>query len=77
MNNKFEKLARGQYGRILLEVLEDTKRQVADIRTPMKIKPEIANEVRLGVIEALDIYLVDKLKVLTGEINPADPNEHL
>lgn len=77
MNNKFEKLAKGQYGKILLDVLEEIKRSVADIRTPLKIKPEISNEVRLGIIEALDIFLVDKLKVLMGDLAPPDSNEHI
>ena len=77
MNDKFETLAKGRYGKTLLEVLEETKRKVADIRTPLKIRPEIANDVRLGIIECIDIFLVDKLKVLSGELQPGDPNEHI
>jgi len=77
LNDKFEILAKGRYGKVLREVLEETKRQVADIRTPLKSKPELENQVRLGIIEAIDIFLVDKLKVLTGDLNPTDPNEHI
>lgn len=76
MNDKLARLAKGPNGRILLEVLEDTKRQIADIRTPLKVKPELANEIRLGIIEAIDTFLVEKLKIASGEISPPNPNEH-
>lgn len=77
MENKLQQLARGKTGKNLLEVLEDTKRRVADIRTPLKVPSEIENAVRLGIIEALDSFLVEKLKIYAGDINEADPNEHI
>ena len=77
MDQKILSLSKGRTGKLLIEVLEDVKRQVADIRTPIKIKPEIANEVRLGIIEALDTFLVEKLKIAAGELDLPDPNEHL
>lgn len=75
--NKYQILAKGRNGKMLLELLEDVKREVADIRTPLKIRPEITNEVRLVIIEAVDIFLVDRLKCLIGDIAPPDVNEHL
>lgn len=50
---------------------------VADIRTVMKVKPELENDIRMGVIQIIQEKLVDKLKVLTGELEPSDPNEHI
>lgn len=76
MKDKLEMLSKGRTGKTLLEVLEDVKRQVADIRTPLKIKPEISNEVRLGIIEAIDIFLVDRIRVLGNIVEAPDPNEH-
>lgn len=77
MNDEIRQLAKGRAGRNLIKVLEDVKRQVADIRTPLKIRKEIENEVRLGIIEALDMFLVEKLKVMSGELESPDPNEHI
>jgi len=77
MDRIIQQLARGKTGKNLLEVLEDVKRRVADIRTPLKVPGEIENAVRLGVIEALDSFLVEKLKIYAGDINEPDPNEHI
>lgn len=77
MDERIRQLAKGKQGKNLIAVLEDIKRQVADIRTPLKVSREIENEVRLGIIEALDSFLVEKLKVVSGEIEQYDANEHL
>lgn len=77
IDEKIRLLSKGRTGKNLIDVLEDIKQKVADIRTPLKIKAEIANEVRLGIIEALDLFLVEKLKVLSGELEAPDPNEHV
>lgn len=77
MNDKLEKLAKGQYGKILIGVLEGVMNEVADVRTIIRVKPEIENAVRMGIIQILQEKLVDKLKVLKGELGPPDPNEHL
>lgn len=69
-NEKLKILGKGRTGKLLLELCEEIKMKVADIRTPMKVKAEIENQVRLGVIEALDIYLVEPLKVLNGFVEP-------
>lgn len=63
-------LAKGRGAKLLLELCEDIKRQVADIRTPMKIKSEIQNEVRLGTCDIIDMYLVEPLKQLSGVGDP-------
>lgn len=68
-------LSKGRSGKLLLEVCEEIKRKVADIRTPLKIRAEIQNEVRLGIIEALDTFLVERVKLLGGLVDPQDPNE--
>lgn len=75
MKDNLKILAKGRGGKLLLEVIEEMKRKVADIRTPMKVKSEIENQVRLGVIEALDIYLVEPLKVAGGLVELPDRNE--
>lgn len=77
MQEKLRRLSKGRTGRDILEVLEAVKAKVADIRTPLKVKREIENEVRLGIIEAIDMLLVEPLKINSGEIDPPDPNEHL
>ena len=78
MDERIRALARGRQGKNLVEVLKDMQREIADIRTPMKnIRPEIVNDVRLGIIEALDVFLIDKLKVVSGELEAPDPNEHI
>jgi hypothetical protein len=77
MNDKLQQLAQGRRGKAIIEALQEVQKQVADIRTPLKIRPEIANEVRLGIIEALDTFLIEKLRVYSGEIDPPNPNEHI
>jgi hypothetical protein len=77
MEDKLKVLAKGRNGKMIVEVLEEVKRKVADIRTPLKIRKEIENEVRLGIIEAIDMFLVEKLKVLSGVVEPQDANEFI
>lgn len=76
MQEKISQLAKGRTGKTLMEVLEEIKRNIADIRTPLKIRKEIENEVRLGIIEAIDIFLVEKLKIASGELNPPREDEY-
>ncbi len=71
--NKLELISKGRTGKTLLEVLEGVKQKVADIRTPITVRPEIQNEVRLGIIEALDSFLIEKIRIFHGEIEA--PNE--
>lgn len=73
----FEILSKGRGGKILLEVLEGVMSKVADVRKNLNVRPDIQNEVRLGVIQIIQEELVDKLKVVMGELSPQDPNEHL
>lgn len=76
MKNTLKLLAKGKDTReLLLKAFEEIKQKVADIRTPLKVKAEIENQVRLGVIEAIDIYLVEPLKVAGGKVEPPDRNE--
>jgi hypothetical protein len=77
MEDTLKILAKGRNGKLIRELLEEVKRKVADIRTPLKIKREIENEVRLGVIECLDIFLVEPLKVASGVVEPQDANEFI
>jgi hypothetical protein len=49
----------------LLKVLEEVKAEIADIR-----KGNYSNEARLCAIEFLDKLLVEKIKVLSGELSP-------
>ena len=77
MQEIIRQLAKGKTGKNILILLEDVKRQVADIRTPLKVERAIENEVRLGIIEALDTFLVEKLKIVAGDLEEQDPNEHI
>lgn len=76
MNDKLARLAKGQYGNMLIEVLRDVQDQVADLRTIVKVKPEVEREVRLATIELIDSLLIQRLQVLAGELAPPNPNEH-
>jgi hypothetical protein len=75
MNEKLRRLAKGTTGKLLREVLLEAQQKVADIRTPLKVKPDIENEVRLGIIEAIDVLLLEPLLVAGGNYEPQDPNE--
>jgi len=77
MESKLKTLSRGRTGKLVIEVLEEVIRDVADVRTSLKVKPELENQVRLGIIEILEERLVDKLKVLTGKITPPEINEFI
>jgi len=73
MNNQqdnYKLLAKSEYANLVFEILEDVKQQIADIRTPLNVRKDIENEVRLGVIEILDSLLINKLKVLAGKVAP-------
>lgn len=80
MNIKLQRLSKGSTGKLLMEVLEEVKRKVADIRTPLNaksVKKEFENEIRLGIIECIDIFLVDELKVMNGDLEKPNPDEHV
>lgn len=77
MDSNLQSLSKGVTGKRLLAVLQDVKAKVADIRTPLSIKKEIENEVRLGIIEALDSFLVEKLLVFNNDLELPNPDEHV
>lgn len=57
----------------LYEFLEEVKMQVADIRKPINVKPEIEVEVRKAVCEVIDDMIIQRLKTADAEkINGAD-----
>lgn len=66
--DKLNKLAQSNKGTYLLPYLEKVKGHVSDIRNPINVKPEIENEVRLAVCELLDELIINKFKVLNGEV---------
>lgn len=76
MSAKLNRLSKGTTGKLLLEVLEEVKQTVADIRTPMTVKGD-QNEIRLGIIEAIDSFLVEPLRVNRQELEPQDNDEFL
>ena len=71
--NNLERLAKGQYGKLLIATLEDVKNQVADIRTNLDMTPET----RIATIKVIDKLLIEKLKIVAGELAPPDPNENI
>lgn len=69
-------LSKGRSGSLLLEVCEGLKREIADIRTPLQVKAEIENQVRLALIGLIDTHLVNKIKGYRGEVKPQFPEEY-
>lgn len=67
-NDKFKTVAGGTRGQYLLEYLEEVKREVSDVRNPLKVKPEIDREVRLAVCDVIDDLLVAKIKFYRGTV---------
>lgn len=59
---KLKGLAKGTKGTFLIEYLQRVKDDVADIRSTLKVKPEIEREVRLGICEVIDELLIEPLK---------------
>lgn len=45
------------------DFIEEVKLNVADIRKPVNVKPEIQVEVRVAVCEVIDEMIISKLKV--------------
>ena len=50
-------------GSKIYEFLEEVKHNVADIRKPINVKPEIEVEVRRAVCEVIDEMIIARLKV--------------
>lgn len=51
------------------DFLEEVKLNIADIRKPINVKPEIQIEVRVAVCEVIDDLIIQRLK--TAEDNTA------
>ena len=49
-------------GTKIYEFLEEVKLNVADIRKPINVKPEIEIEVRKAVCEVIDDMIIQRLK---------------
>lgn len=75
LDEKIRALSSKGTSKNLLELVEAIKSTVADVRTPLKVKPDIENEVRLGIIEALDLYIAEPLRTLRGELERPNPDE--
>ncbi len=67
MNEKLKTLALGDTGRLILDVLNEYQRDLADIRNTINVKPEIQTEVRLATIQVIEEFK-NKLKVFSGEL---------
>lgn len=60
-------LAQSTKGTFLMEYLQKVKDEVADIRSNLKVKPEIEREVRLAVCDVIDELLIQRLSTLANE----------
>lgn len=69
---KLKSLARGTKGTFLIEFLERIKSEVADIRSELKVKPELEREVRLAVCDVIDELLIANLQRYAQELEPAN-----
>lgn len=58
MSDYIKKIAKSGQKKNLLAYLEEVKRQVADIRTEMKVPREVEREVRLAVCDVIDELLI-------------------
>jgi len=56
------------------DFLEDVKLNVADIRRPINIKPEIEIEVRKAVCEVIDDMIIQRLKTADEPTEKAEDN---
>jgi len=61
-------------GTQLYPFLEEVKMQVADIRRPINIKPEIEIEVRKAVCEVIDDMIIQRLKTADEPTEKAEDN---
>ena len=71
---KLQSLSRSSYKDFLVEYTEMVKTVVSDVRTPITCKPEIEKEVRLGICDIIDEYFIQKLGVLSGELDKPEDN---
>lgn len=76
MTEKLKSISKGRRGELFREVLAEVIGQVADVRTALNVKPEIQNEVRLGVIQVLE-ELQEDSRAAGYELDGVDPNEHV
>lgn len=67
-----EKLAQSETGQILVRYLKQAEIHHADIRNLEGAKPEV----RIDALKLLRSILLDKLLVLSGEIDPPDTDEY-
>ena len=70
-DNFIEKLAKSSTGRELVKYLKFMEIKFADIRNLGQEKPEV----RIDALKMFREGLLDKLLVLSGEVEPADNNE--
>ena len=78
MEDKIKQISKGRTGKYIIEVLEGLKSIVADVRTPMKIQDKaIENTVRIAVIEAIDTFFIEKMKVYNNELEKPEVNEYM
>jgi len=63
-----KKIARSGQRKNLLAYLEEVKREVADVRNKLDVKPEIEREVRIAVCDVIDDLLVHKLNRFSKEL---------
>lgn len=66
-----EKLARSESGRDMVRVLQNIEHFYADIRNLKGVTAEI----RVEALKLLKEALLDKLLILSGEIQAPEPNE--
>lgn len=67
-----EKLAQSETGQTLVRYLKQAEIENADIRNLEGAKPEV----RIDALKLLRSILLDKLLVLSGEIDPPDTDEY-
>lgn len=61
-------------GTRIYEFLEEIKQNVADIRKPINVKPELEVAVRKAVCEVIDDMIIAKLKVSEATESKGDDN---
>ena len=66
-----ERLAKTNTGKDLIKYLKDVETYHADIRNLNGVKPEV----RIDALQLLRSALLDKLLVLSGEIDPPNNDE--
>lgn len=74
---KLRSLSQSSYSKILFEFLEAVKTEVADVRNPIPCKSELDKEVRISTCDAIDQFIIEKIKRAGVDRNTGFEEEYI